>query len=162
MKTRRHNPLLALSVALALSLLPPGAMAEKGGKHGKGNGKDNGKSSSQQFNDDGGGSVSVEFRFGDGDRRMAQEYYQNRAPGQKCPPGLAKKGKGCMPPGQAKKWAKGRPLPKDVVVYDLPNDLRYRFPQPPSGHRYVQIGTDILMIAIGSSMVVDAIEDIVR
>lgn len=160
MKIRRQYPLLALSVALALSLLPLGAMAEKGGKHG--NGKGNSKASSQQAPDDGGASVSIEFRFGDGDRRMAKEYYQNRAPGQKCPPGLAKKGNGCMPPGQAKKWARGRPLPKDVVIYDLPNDLRYRLPPPPSGHRYVQIGADILMIAIGTSMVVDAIEDIVR
>ena len=160
MKSHKPYPLLALAVALALSFLPPGAMAEKGGKHG--NAKGNAKASSQQAYDDGGGSVSIEFRFGDGDRRTAQEYYQNRAPGQKCPPGLAKKGNGCMPPGQAKKWARGRPLPKDVVIYDLPSDLRRRFPPPPSGHRYVQIGADILMIAIGSSMVVDAIEDIVR
>lgn len=169
MKIRRQAPFAALTVAFALSLLPPGAMAEKGGKHGnskeveKEKGREKGKeSSSQPKHDDGGNAVYIEFRFGDGDREMAREYYQNRAPGQKCPPGLAKKGNGCMPPGQAKKWARGRPLSKDVVVHDLPSDLRYRLPAPPSGHRYVQVGADILMIAIGTSMVVDAIEDIVR
>jgi len=158
MNTRKPVRLAALAVAFALSLAPLGALAEKGGKHGKGNG-------GHEERGDGGSSVSsvsVEFRFGDGDRRAAQEYYQGAAPGKKCPPGLAKKGNGCMPPGQAKKWARGRPLPHDIVVYDLPRDLRYRLPPPPSGHRYVQIGADILMIAIGTSMVVDAIEDIVR
>ena len=67
-----------------------------------------------------------------------------------------------MPPGQARKWARGRPLPHDLVVYDLPRDLRYRLPPPPAGHRYVQLGADVLMIAVGTSMVVDAIEDMVR
>ena len=161
METRKQTPLLTLAVALTLSLAPLGAIAEKGGKHGKGN---NGHENREirDSRDSGGSSVSVEFHFGDGDRRAVQEYYQSPARGKKCPPGLAKKGNGCMPPGQARKWAMGRPLPREVVVYDLPDDLRYRLPPPPSGHRYVQLGADVLMIAIGTSMVVDAIEDIVR
>ena len=157
MKARKQAPLAALAVALLLALSPLGAWAEKGGKHenGKGiNGHKNG--------DSGASSVSVEFRFGDSDRRAVQEYYQSPARGKGCPPGLAKKGNGCMPPGQAKKWARGRPLPHDLVVFDLPRDLRYRLPPPPAGHRYVQLGADILMIAVGTSMVVDAIEDMVR
>ena len=82
--------------------------------------------------------------------------------GGKCPPGLAKKGNGCMPPGQAKKWAMGRPLPRDVAYHDLPRDLLIRLPAPPVGHRYVQVAGDVLLIAVGSSMVVDAIQDILR
>ena len=167
MRTRRQTPLVALTVALVLSLTAAGAMAEKGGKHGNGKGNSSENRSEDRSEDrseyrDGGSSVSVEFHFGDSDRRAAQEYYQSPERGKKCPPGLAKKGNGCMPPGQAKKWARGRPLPRDVVVHDLPPDLRYRLPPPPSGHRYVQLGVDVLMIAIGTSMVVDAIEDIVR
>ena len=157
MKTRRQTPLLVLAATLALSLAPPGALAEKGGKHGNGKGN-----SGHEMRDDGAGSVSVEFHFGDSDRRTVREYYQSPARGKKCPPGLAKKNNGCMPPGQAKKWARGRSLPHDLVVYDLPSDLRYRLPPPPAGHRYVQLGADVLMIAIGTSMVVDAIEDMVR
>lgn len=157
METRKHAPLAALAVALMLALSPQVALAEKGGKHNNGKGN-----SGHKNGESGGSSVSVEFRFGDGDRRAVQEYYQSPARGKGCPPGLAKKGNGCMPPGQAKKWARGRPLPHDLVVYDLPNDLRYRLPPPPAGHRYVQLGADILMIAIGTSMVVDAIEDMVR
>ena len=157
METRKQAPLAALAVALMLALSPLGALAEKGGKQNNGKGNNGHKNGN-----DGGSSVSVEFRFGDSDRRAVQEYYQSPARGKGCPPGLAKKGNGCMPPGQAKKWARGRPLPHDLVVYDLPPDLRYRLPPPPAGHRYVQLGADVLMIAIGTSMVVDAIEDMVR
>lgn len=157
MENRKQAPLAALAVALMLALSPLGALAEKGGKHNNGKGNNGHKNGN-----DGGSSVSVEFRFGDSDRRAVQEYYQSPARGKGCPPGLAKKGNGCMPPGQAKKWARGRPLPHDLVVYDLPPDLRYRLPPPPAGHRYVQLGADVLMIAIGTSMVVDAIEDMVR
>ena len=157
METRKHAPLAALAVALMLALSPLGALAEKGGKHNKDKGN-----IGHDSRDNGGSSVSDEFRFGDSDRRAVQEYYQSPARGKGCPPGLAKKGNGCMPPGQARKWARGRPLPHDLVVYDLPRDLRYRLPPPPAGHRYVQLGADVLMIAVGTSMVVDAIADMVR
>jgi Ni/Co efflux regulator RcnB len=33
---------------------------------------------------------------------------------------------------------------------------------PPAGHRYVRVAADILLIAVGTGMVVDAIEDIGR
>jgi Ni/Co efflux regulator RcnB len=37
-----------------------------------------------------------------------------------------------------------------------------RLPPPPAGHRYVRVAADILLIAVGSSMVIDALEDLVR
>ena len=66
-----------------------------------------------------------------------------------------------MPPGQAKKWARGRPI-GDVTYQDLPYDLRVRLPAPPAGHRYVQVAADVLLIAVGTGMVVDAVEDLMR
>ncbi len=106
--------------------------------------------------------LSVEFHFSDGNRRAVSEYYGAQFGGGHCPPGLAKKHNGCMPPGQAKKWARGRALPPDVRYYDLPRDLLVRLPAPPPNHRYVRVAGDILMIAVGTSMVVDAIEDLGR
>jgi len=100
--------------------------------------------------------------FNDDDRRVISGYYGKRAKAGKCPPGLAKKHNGCMPPGQAKKWAKGHALPADLRYYDLPSDLLRRLPPPPPRHRYVQVAGDILMIAIGTNMVLDAVEDILR
>jgi Ni/Co efflux regulator RcnB len=33
---------------------------------------------------------------------------------------------------------------------------------PPEGHKFVRVASDILLIAIGTSLVVDAIEDLGR
>lgn len=106
--------------------------------------------------------TSIEIRFGDDHRRLVNDYYGSEFRRGNCPPGLAKKNNGCQPPGQAKKWNKGRPLPSDVQFYDLPRELTIRLPQPPSGQRYVRVASDILLIAVGTSMVIDAIEDIGR
>ncbi len=67
-----------------------------------------------------------------------------------------------MPPGQAKKWQVGRPLPRDVIYYDLPQTLIVQLGRPPSGHRYVRVAANILLIAVGTGMVVDAIQDLGR
>jgi Ni/Co efflux regulator RcnB len=67
-----------------------------------------------------------------------------------------------MPPGQAKKWRVGHPLPRDIVFYDLPPTLVVELGPPPAGHRFVRVAADILLIAIGTGMVIDAIEDLGR
>lgn len=102
------------------------------------------------------------YRFDDDSRRVIFDYYGAQARMGHCPPGLAKKNNGCMPPGQAKKWRIGHPLPRDLRYYDLPGDILVRLPPPPPRHRYVQVAGDILMIAVGTSMVVDAVENILR
>lgn len=155
---------LVVTLSLVLLGAPASVLAEKGGKHGKG--KDEVRHETrQEYRHEGAqprDGVRVEFRFGDQDQRVLRDYYGVQVRGGNCPPGLAKKGNGCMPPGQAKKWGVGRPLPRDVVYYDLPPDLIVRMPPPPVGHRYVRVAGDILLIAIGSSMVVDAVQDILR
>ncbi len=93
---------------------------------------------------------------------IVREYYVEQFRGGRCPPGLAKKRNGCMPPGQAKKWQLGRPLPRDVIYYEVPRPLVVQIGPPPSGYRYVRVATDILMIAIGTALVVDAIQDLGR
>lgn len=100
--------------------------------------------------------------FGDRQQAAVRDYYAQDYRSGKCPPGLAKKNNGCMPPGQAKKWNKGHPLPRDVVYYDLPSQLVVRLGTPPAGHKYVRVASDILLIAVGTSMVVDAISDLGR
>lgn len=100
--------------------------------------------------------------FGERQRAAAFDYYgQQRASGR-CPPGLAKKNNGCLPPGQARKWQKGRPLASSTVWYPVPRELVVVLGTPPAGYRYVRVVNDILLIAIGTRMVVDAIEDLMR
>lgn len=100
--------------------------------------------------------------FIDRHRVSVREYYGNEFRRGHCPPGLAKKNNGCMPPGQAKKWHRGRPLPRDVIFHDLPPALVISIGAPPAGHRFVRVASDILLIAIGTGMVIDAIEDLGR
>lgn len=158
----RKIPLLAISLALALSCST--AFADRGGKHGQGHGnqdrqEDRRDDKHDEYPD---GGISIQFNFGDSQRRVINDYYAPQFRSGNCPPGLAKKGNGCMPPGQARKWSKGHSLPRDVAYYPLPRDLMLRLPAPPAGHKYVRVASDILLITIGTAMVVDAIEDIGR
>lgn len=93
-------------------------------------------------------------------RAYIHDYYADYYRKGHCPPGLAKKHNGCMPPGQAKKWAIGRPLPRDVIFYDLPPHILEYLGPPPPRHRFVRVAQDILLIAIGTGMVVDAIDNL--
>lgn len=167
-----RHPTLILATVLALVAGP--ALAEKpdhAGKHGQGRGPQaergdggrgdggRGDGGRRGGNDDG---PSITIRIGDDARRTVWDYYGPQIAAGHCPPGLAKKGNGCQPPGQAKKWSMGRPLPRDVVFHDIPRDLAIRLPPTSPGYRYVRVATDILLIATGTAMVVDAIEDLGR
>ena len=107
------------------------------------------------------GGPAITIHFGDSDRYIINDYYGGEFSRGHCPPGLARKHNGCMPPGQARKWHRGHPLPREVVYYPLPYDLVERLPPPPPRHRYVRVGGDVLLLS-GSSVVVDAIIDIGR
>lgn len=91
---------------------------------------------------------------------VINNYYVQQWHSGPCPPGLAKKGKNCVPPGHHRKWQYGRPLPAQVIYYDLPPAVLVQLGPPPSGHKFVRVAQDILMIAVGTGMVVDAVEDI--
>lgn len=114
--------------------------------------------------DDRGGKQSDrgDRHFDDRRHVLVREYYVREHSSGRCPPGLAKKHNGCQPPGQAKKWHKGKPLPRDVIFHDLPPRLVIELGAPPSGHRFVRVASDILLIAVGTGMVVDAINDLGR
>ena len=167
---------LAILKKCALSLVIGGllgagpVMADKPEWAGKGKGKsahndrrddDRRRDDHQSRGDNDRHSAPHRGHFEDRHRVVAREYYTERfQEGRRCPPGLAKKNNGCMPPGQAKKWKVGRPLPRDVIYYEVPRPLLVQIGPPPRGHRYVRVGGDILMLAIGTGMVVDALQNI--
>lgn len=166
----RYKFASALLIAAAFTIAPvaadppPWAGGGKGNSEkgrsdkGKGKGHDQDRSSERQEREAGprGGY------FVDQHRVHVREYYSQHYNGRNCPPGLAKKNNGCMPPGQAKKWQVGRPLPRDVVYYSVPQPLVVQLGEPRAGHRYVRVAGDILLIAVGTGMVVDAIQDLGR
>ncbi len=98
--------------------------------------------------------------FGDHHRDVIRQYYNDSYHSGHCPPGLAKKNNGCQPPGQAKKWRYGHPLPSDVIYYDLPPQVVISLGIPPEGQKYVRVASDILLIAVGTGLVLDAIQDL--
>lgn len=150
----------ALAPALPAYADPPNGKKEKQvqGDNDRGNKGNRSQGASGRGSGD---ILSISFSFSDGDRLAVRDYYAH-PPGGRCPPGLAKKNNGCLPPGQAKKWMIGHPLPRDVIFYDLPNELRIRLSVPPAGYKYVRVAGDILMIAAGTGMVAAAIEDLAR
>lgn len=100
--------------------------------------------------------------FGDRHRVVVRNYYGEAFRHGHCPPGLAKKHNGCMPPGHARIWRVGYALPHEVVYYEVPPTLVVELGRPPAGYRYVRVAADILLIAVGTGMVVDAIQDLGR
>ena len=95
-------------------------------------------------------------------QRQAVLGYYGKQPSGHCPPGLAKKNNGCQPPGQAKQWQRGQALPGSVMLYPVPPEVLRRIGNPPPGYKFIRVANDILLIAVGSQMVVDAIEDLMR
>ncbi len=97
------------------------------------------------------------------DRDVVRLWYGERAASGSCPPGLAKKGNGCLPPGQAKKlYAVGQPLASGILLQALPADLLPRLAPPPSGYRYGYVDGDVLLVALATNLVVDAIRAAAR
>jgi len=161
------NFCLRLAVVVAfLFVMPDQGLADnnKGWKSAKNDKSDKSYSKKDKKNSGKGqgssSDVTVNVYFTDKHRNVIRNYYQGEYRAGHCPPGLAKKNNGCMPPGQAKKWRLGYPVPHDVIVYDLPPTIIHQLGPPPSGHRYVRIASDILMIAVGTGLIVDAIQDL--
>ena len=144
----RWPSLLAIALAATLASAPARADDDHHGGPGK-HGRDSGPSGR-------GGA-----HFDEPQHAAVQGWYANEIQAGHCPPGLAKKRNGCLPPGQAKKrWRIGRPLPREVIFHDLPPTLVVELGPPPDGYRYARIANDVLLIAIGTGMVVDAISDL--
>lgn len=96
--------------------------------------------------------------FDDRHRAVIENYYVEQFRSGSCPPGLRKKNNGCLPPGQAKKWSIGRQLPRNVIYYDLPPTVITQLGAPQPGYRYVRVDDDILLIALTTGLIVDAIQ----
>jgi Ni/Co efflux regulator RcnB len=143
----KNNMRRLVALALALSLvgsIPLSAQKPK---------KEKGKSQETQ------GTVV----FIDSQREAARSYFVEQHGRGNCPPGLAKKNNGCLPPGQAKKrYVVGHSLPRGIVVGELPGELSVRIGPPPAGYRYGIVDGDLIKLAVGTMLVVDAIEGLIR
>ena len=101
--------------------------------------------------------------FNDQQRTSVREYYTTTyGNGKKCPPGLAKKGNGCLPPGQVRTWVVGQPIPRNVTVYSVPQPVIQQLPPAPFGYRYSRVGGDIVLIKQQNNVIVDIIQGLLN
>ena len=141
--------LIAGGLAALLVLAAPAAFADK--KEKKEKNKDKEK-----------GTEVVRVVFSVDERRAVESYFVEKHGRGKCPPGLAKKNNGCLPPGQAKKrYVVGQPLAREIVIVEPPRELVIRIGAPGPGYRYAVVDGDLVKLAIGTSLVVDAIKGLI-
>ncbi len=163
MNFRAHATLRTIALVAAAFMATAPALAEKDKDHrGGGHDKKEQKHKADKHDRDDKrlerDNIRVGAYFNDDHRRAARTYYVQQYPqGKRCPPGLAKKNNGCMPPGQAKKYVMGQPLARTVYWYPVPQPVVQALPQVPYGYRYVRVGNDILLLSPQSSIVVDVI-----
>src|SRR5215510_16109315 len=145
----RHARVVTFVLAVAVPLT---AAADKPPKSGKGKGHKHGNADAE-----------VVVTFTSEQRQNARLYYEQTYGRGNCPPGLAKKNNGCLPPGQAKKrYVVGQPLPTGVEIRVLPPELEVRIGPPPNGYRYGIIDGDVVKLVVGTMLVVDAIQGMVN
>ncbi len=63
-----------------------------------------------------------------------------------------------VPPGQAKKWARGQYLPKTVLWTPAPALVIAKLKPVPPGHRYVVVDGEILLIALATGLILDVFD----
>ena len=167
----RLIPLACAAVVCTVLALPAAAQPDKG--HGKGGGGGPPPHAQGGGGSPSGGSYSGgqgqgrggpdSYVVPDRDRNTVYSYYRTEYGAGHCPPGLAKKNNGCLPPGQAKKmWAIGQPVPGGIYYEPLPPALLGRLSPAPAGYQYVRVASDVLMLAVGTRMVVASLADLSR
>ena len=139
--------LLLLFLAPALSLADPPKKAPKGKTKGKAKQEEKARGSG----------------FSSEQKKQAASYFVETRGRGDCPPGLAKKNNGCLPPGQAKKrYQTGVKLSAGIDLGPVPVELSVRIGKPPKGFKYAIIDGDLVQLAEGTLLVVDAIEGLVN
>ena len=63
-----------------------------------------------------------------------------------------------LPPGIAKNLARGKPLPPGIAKRYLPGELVAQLPPRP-GYEWVVAGTDVVLMAAATGLVVDILRD---
>jgi hypothetical protein len=151
---RRALVLVIAAFATVLASCPAWADRDKDkghkGKHGHGN--------------RGGPAVVVQplrVVVPERDRAIVYQYYRSEFSAGRCPPGLARKGNGCLPPGQAKKlYVIGQPLPPAVVYQPVPPAVVQQLAPVPPGYEYVRVDDDVLLMDKANRMVADIVNDL--
>ena len=66
-----------------------------------------------------------------------------------------------LPPGIRKRLARGKPLPPGIAKQVAPSGLRSRV-RLPDGYEIIEVGLDVLLVEVATSIVHDILMDVVR
>ena len=122
----------------------------------KGNSGHNGKNNKKHLEENKTRGNSSVIIINDNDRQSIQRYVKtNYRP--HCPPGLAKKNNGCLPPGQASRYKIGQKLPSDIPYVVVPYAISRHWKLPQSGYQYVGVDNDVLLMSKSDRTIVDAV-----
>lgn len=161
---KRPTSLVVAGLLVALGTIfvaqPSQAGDKKSEKHSQKNNRDHGQNHGKGKNDGNKKEGNKSKHFAERQRTVIFDYYNESFKSGNCPPGLEKKNNSCTPPGLSKKWVVGRTLPHDIVRYELPAAVVVQLGPPPIGHRYVRVASDILLIAEGTGMIIDALQNL--
>ena len=168
--TNFKNSLSIVALAIASLLMAGSAIAKKDGDDNeKGGNKHGQKHEDKREKREDKAEKKAEKRqreeikqgayFNDQQRTFARQYYTTTyKDGKRCPPGLAKKNNGCLPPGQVRNLAVGQPVPTNVTVYSVAQPVIRMLPPAPVGYRYARIGGDIVLVQQQNNIIVDIIQ----
>lgn len=156
--TCRPTVTLALAACLALAGAGPApAKSDKAPGQDKTHGKAHspGKPSSGGSGSDAAaaaaaGAALAGVLLSDRDRATITRYFQ-----QNPQPATA------LPPGIARNLARGKPLPPGIARRGVPNALSGQLAIP-SGYELQSVGTDVVLIEIGTRIIADILKDAVR
>lgn len=158
-------------LGMASATLSSPAQAEKPAHAGKGNngnghnkhkGGNSGKAhknkgQAPQAASQSSGDIDIDIVFDNGAKQAVRSHYGSSYAGKSCPPGLAKKNNGCLPPGQAKKYNRGDVVPESVTLYRIPDALEVKLKLLPAGYVYRYVDGEVLVVAEAARKVIDAV-----
>lgn len=139
----KQSLLAALFAALAV-----GPALADGGGHGRGHGDRHEHGERHDRGD------RHEARVIDQRIVIAEPRHARRA----CPPGLAKRHNGCVPPGHERVIV-GQALPPGAV-FVIPQRVRSTLPPAPVGYRYAVVNNQVVLVSDGN-LVVDILRTLV-
>jgi Ni/Co efflux regulator RcnB len=116
------------------------------GKKDKSHGKNHHTSSNEETVND----VIIEGLISAAERLLINEYV-DRNPG-------SFHGTKALPPGIAKKIARGRSLPPGIAKKGLPRKLSAQLP-PRRGAEWHVVGTDVVLVEIATKVIIDVLKD---
>ena len=131
--------------------------SHRGGAKADKSDNDRGRGNNDDRGNKGSGAVVMPYQqvvVVDRDRNVVRTYYRTEYSAGRCPPGLAKKNNGCLPPGQVNRaWIIGQPLPSEIRFEPMPRELWTQLTPPPYGYEYGRVADDIVLMSTATRVV---------